>query len=363
MLINLDLYDYFLKCLGGILLFLLANRSLSAQIVNPSGDLEVAGHEMIWAQTLEGDHFNEFWNYHFYLNDRMTVHIVFSVVDFGNLKSPVSGVKVSVFDFEGKTYQLTREYSLDKLLQDRENFVFRPNPERELYFRGELPNELTLRIRTSKNDNLYDIELHLKNIARGVRLGNGLYQVNGEEIGIVTHIPYAEVSGYIAMNKIRKEVVGTAYMDHTFQDETTTKLMDSGYRFVYHQDAANWDLVYLMLPDNVANNQTIGYRFVNHDGDITSQSVNRIIQKVESKTFGKNIARILEVNICNGQSIRILRTEDHEKFSVFDELGWPARQAARRFLGGEVIDFRGEALLMEHGHKPKEGFYNFFLVD
>lgn len=358
-----DVYGNLLKGWVGILIFLAANRSLTAQVSNPTGNLETAGHELIWAQTLKGNHFNEFWNYHFYLNDGLTVHIVFSVVDFGNLKAPVSGVKVSVVNFEGETYQLTREYSLDKLQQDRENFTFRPNPERELYFRGELPDELTVRIRTSKNENLYDIELHLKNIANGFRLGNGIYHVYGENIGIITHIPYAEVTGFVAMNNASKEVFGTAYMDHTFQDETTTKLMDSGYRFVHHQDADNWDLMYLMLPNHSTNNQTIGYRIVNQEGEITSYSVNRILQRVESEAFGKDIARILEVDIGVKQSVRILRTDDHEKFSVFDELGWPARQAARRFLGGEVIDFRGEALLMEQGHKPKKGFYNFFLVD
>lgn len=358
-----DVYGNFLKSLPAILICLLVPQSLSAQISNPKGELEAVDNERIWAQTLRGNHFNEFWNYQFYLNDGMTVHIVFSAVGFGSLKSPVTGVKVSVFNFDNEIYQLSREYSLDKLQQDRENYVFRPNPERELYFRGELPNELTIRIRTSKNDNLYDIELHLSNIANGLQLGDGSYQVNGEEIGVVTHIPYAEVSGYVAMNEVRKNVSGTAYMDHTFQDETTTKLMDSGYRFVSHQDADNWDLIYFMLPDASTNNQTIGYRIVNQEGEITSYKVSRILQKVESEAFGKNIGRIVEVDIGGEQSIRILRTKDHEKFSIFDELGWPARQAARRFLGGEVIDFRGEALLMEQGHKPKKGYYNFFLVD
>lgn len=360
---KIDVYDNFLKVLIGFLIFAAVNSPLSAQVSNPKGNLEAVGQELIWAQTLKGNHFNEFWNYHFYLNDGLTVHIVFSAVDFGGLKAPVSGVKVSAVNFEGETYQLTREYSLDKLQQDRENFIFRPNPERELYFRGELPDELTVRIRTSKNENLYDIELHLKNIANGFRLGNGIYHVDGEEIGIITHIPYAEVTGYVAMNNVRKDVFGTAYMDHTFQDETTTKLMDSGYRFVSHQDPNNWDLIYLMLPNHSRYNQTIGYRIVNQEGSISSHPVNRILQKVESEAFGKDIARILEVDIGGEQSIRILRTEDHEKFSVLDELGWPARQAARRFLGGEVIDFRGEALLMEQGHKPKKGFYNFFIVD
>lgn len=360
---NFDVHRSQLKWLAALLILLCIGRPLSAQILNPDRDLEIAGQELIWAQTLKGKHFNEIWNYHFYLNDGLTVHIIFSVVDFGSLKSPVSGVKVSVVNFEGKTYQLTREYSLDKLLQDRENFVFRPNPERELYFRGDLSDELTVRIRTSKNGNLYDIELHLTNIAQSLKLGNGMYHVDGEDIGIITHIPYAEVSGYVAMNNNRAHVFGTAYMDHTFQNERTTKLMDSGYRFVHHQNADNWDLVYFMLPNNSSNNQTIGHRIVNHNGDISSQIVNRMIQKVESDAFGKDIARILEVDVDEGQPIRILRTEDHEKFSIFDELGWPARQVARSFLGGEVIEFRGEGLLMELSHKPKKGFYNYFLVD
>lgn len=353
----------FLRFLTGMLFFFLGHHSLNGQVSNPQGKLENIGHELIWTQTLKGKHFNEFWNYQFYLNDGLTVHIVFSAVDFGGLKPPVTGVKVSVFNLDENIYQLTREYSMDKLLQDRGNHLFRPNPERELYFKGKLPDEHMIRIGTSKDGNLYDIMLELNNIADGFRLGDGKYNVEGEEIGIITHIPYAEVTGYVAVNEVKKEVTGTAYMDHTYQNQTTSRLMDSGYRFVYHDDAKNWDLVYFMLPDNSNDGKTIGYRVVNDNGNTEHFGVNKILQRVDSNTFDRNFARIIEVDIGNGRSVRLLRTENHEKFSVFDELGWVARKAARTFLGGEVIDFRGEAAIMERGHKPKNGFYNFFLVD
>lgn len=360
---NVRAGNHLRKLLYGVILLFILNEALAAQISNPQENLQEIDPDLIWAQTLEGEHFNEFWTYQFYLDDGLTVYIRFSVVNFGGLKPPVTGVKLSVINFDDKIYQLTREYSLDKLVQNRKNFEFRPNPERELYFRGELPKDHMVRIRTSKNENFYDIEFHLENIAEGFQLGNGKYLVDGEEIGILTHIPYAEVSGYVAMNGVRKEVIGTAYMDHTFQNETTTRLMDSGYRFVSQEDAQNWDLLYFMLPDDAPHNQTIGYRVVNRDGVTESNSVKRIIQLVENETFGKKVGRIVAVDIGDDRSVRLLRTQDDEKFSIIDELGWVARQAARTFFGGEVIEFRGEAILMEPGYRPKEGFYNFFLVD
>src|SRR5690625_5333285 len=115
--------------------------SAHAQVSNPSGDLTTVQNEDIWAQTLKGNHFNEFWTYQFYLNNDLTVHITFSVANFGSLKSPVSGVQISVDRLNGEIYQLSREYDLDYLVQDRENFMFRNRRSEEHYLFRALPKK------------------------------------------------------------------------------------------------------------------------------------------------------------------------------------------------------------------------------
>jgi hypothetical protein len=346
-----------------LLLFLfLLNEQTYSQIANPNGSLSPLSPDDIWAQTLTGSHFNEFWTYHFYFEDDLKVHITFSAANFGSLKSPVSGVQISVDKLGGELYQLSREYSIEHLVQDKENYVFRNRIDRDLWFEGKLPDKQRIRINTSKDGIGYDIDINISNIAEGVKMGDGMYRINNEVVGIYTHIPYAEANGYVEVNGKRKNVKGTVYMDHTFQNQTTTRLVDSGYRFVHHQDENNWEILYLMLPEDSSGRKTIGYHLTNRDGKISIQGVNRIKQMTRRSLFGEDVARTLEIELENSGTLRLNRRVDTEKFSVLDELGRIARRAARTFLGGEVIHFRGEGVILETGERSKRGYYNFFIV-
>ncbi|MEX2640620.1 MAG: hypothetical protein WD266_08020 [Balneolales bacterium] len=332
------------------------------QTSNPDGDLKISEPEDIWVQTFEGSHYNEIWSYHFYLNDGMKVHITFSVANFGSFKSPVSGVRVSVYNLDDELHQVSREYPIDVLVQDKDNFIFRPKPDREVYFKGKLPEEHEVRVKTSKDGNNYDISLSLENIAEGYKWEQGQFMVGNEKIGIITHIPYAEVKGHVSVNNNTEKVTGTAYMDHTFQNQTTTRLLHSGYRFVYHEDAENWDLLYFLYPSS-RDSRAIGYRLVNRDNNIRLYGAKDIKEMTRSRAFGNTIAQDIELELENSNTIRLSRSKDEERFSVLGELGWIQRRAARAFLGGEVLDFRGEAVLTEPGSTPKTGHYNFFQVD
>ncbi len=344
-----------------LFLFLVNERGIS-QVANPNGSLNSLSNNDIWAQTLTGSHFNEFWTYHFYFENDLKVHITFSVANFGSLKSPVSGVQISVDKLDGELYQLSREYSIEHLVQDKEKHLFQNRIDRELFFQGKLPKEQRVRINTSKDGIEYDIDLNISNIAEGVKMGNGKYQIGNEEVGIFTHIPYAEANGYVKVNGKRKNVKGTVYMDHTFQNQTTTRLVDSGYRFIHHQDENNWEILFMMLPEDSADRKTIGYHLTNRNGEIKIQGVNRIREMSKRNLFGENVARTLEIELENSTTIRMNRRVDTEKFSVLGELGRIARRAARTFLGGEVIHFRGEGTIFETGERSKRGYYNYFIV-
>lgn len=351
-----------------ILVFLLiipfwgVNLSI-AQIHNPEGNLTPVPDDLIWAQTLSGSHFNEFWNYQFYFDNGMKVHIIFSAANFGSLKDPVSGVRFSIYQPDGKTYHISREYSIDLLIQDKEQFMFRPRLERELYFVGKLPHEHRIVINTSKDGTPYHMEFDFSNIVRGYKWGDGIFTIRNEKIGMVTHIPYAEVRGFVSVDGNRTNVRGTAYMDHTFQNQTTTRLMNSGYRFVNHMDRENWDVLYFLLPADNRQKRTIGYRLKSENGQVSVKGVHSIRETHNSDAFGKNIPRILEADLDDGTSIRLSRSDDQERFSILSELNWIARRAAKSFLGGEVIDFRGDATLQEPSNRPKQGHYNFFFVE
>ncbi|MDZ7757040.1 lipocalin-like domain-containing protein [Rhodohalobacter sp.] len=355
---------YSFKLSALILAFILWFPSTgTSQISNPDTELNTIESGMILAQTLEGSHFNEFWNYQFYFNNGMKVHITFSAANFGSLKDPVTGVRISVFNHDDELYQVSREYPLSRLVQDEEKSLFKLRDDRDVYFEGKLPERHRVVVKTSKDGVEYDIDLQLNNIQKGFKLGNGMYQIGGEQVGIVTHIPYAEASGHVTINGNRERVNGTAYMDHTWQNQTTTRLMHSGYRVIVHNSSNNWDLLYVMLPNESSNNETIGHRVYNSDGKLHTASVENIEVVASQSAFGSKIPRIIDMKLSDESAIRISRSEDDERFAVLGELSWIARRAARTFLGGEVIDYRGEATLMETGIRPKHGEYNFFFVD
>lgn len=342
---------------------LLAYSPLSAQFTNPEGDLNPVSDDDIWAKTLEGNHYNEMWNYQFYLNDGITVHVAFSVANFGSFKAPVSGLQMSIQNLDGQLYQVSREYPIDQLIQDRENNMFKLHPNRTISFQGNLPEEHRVSIEFTKHDVYYKVELEFSNIQRGFKWGDGTFHIEDQDVGIITHIPYAEVEGTVAVNDVEKNVHGTAYMDHTYHDRAATDIMDSGYRFVHQEDSKNWDLLYFLLPKDTSNNSTVGYRLRNADGSISVNGIEKISRMNSSETFGVDVARVMDMNMEDDTEIRLSRTDDFEKFSILSELGWLAKKAAKSFLGGEVISLRGEAILMEQANRPKRGYYNFYVVD
>lgn len=334
-----------------------------SQVYNPIGALQETSDDDIWAQTLTGSHFNEFWNYQFYLNEGITVHITFSVADFGTLKSAVSGLQVSVHNLNGQLYQLSREYDIEHLIQDREKHIFRNRVDREIFFEGKLPLNHRVRVQTTKDGIAYDIDLRLSKIQNGFKWGDGKYQIGSDGVGIVTHIPYSHANGYVEVNGVRKSVYGTAYMDHTFQNRTTTQLMNSGYRYVYHNSPQEWEIIYFMLPNKSKDKKTIGHRVQNSNGKLRLYGIDQILDVDMSQIFNEDVAQVIEIRFSDGQSSQILRTVNHEKFSVLSELGRLARSLARRFLGGEVIHFRGEAALLEPAKRRKDGYYNYFIIE
>ncbi len=346
-----------------LLLFSAASYQLAqGQIVNPTGDVEQLSADDLWAQTLDGRYFNEFWTYQIYLNDGLKLHIVFQAANFGRMKSPVSGVRVTVNNLEGQLYQVQREYPIERLVQDRETWTFQLHPEREVWFKGKLPDEHQVRIYTSKDGNTYDIDLKFEQIQPGVRWGDGIYRIGSEEIGILTHIPYAKVSGTVAVNEKRMEVRGTGYMDHTYQDQMTSRMMSGGYRFIHHQDTDTWDLYFLLYPDESRDGEVIGHHLSRNSRSISINGIERISESDRRSLFGESVPSTVRLHMENGEQQRFERVEDEEKFSLLRELGSFSRRIARSFLGGEVIDFRGEGTIYKQNENSLPVEYNLFKV-
>ena len=69
----------------------------------------------IWPKTMGSVNYNEYWNYQMYFDNGMSLYIIFSVSDFGRLKSAVSGIRVSMYGLDENTYHITLVILLQNL--------------------------------------------------------------------------------------------------------------------------------------------------------------------------------------------------------------------------------------------------------
>lgn len=317
---------------------------------------------LVMPQSLGQKGYNEFWNYHFYLDQDIRLHVTFSMVDFGSLKAPVSGIRISVQNFDGRTWQVSREYPIERLTLDQNRYRVRLHPERNFYFEGKLPEAHRLAIDFTKDGISYNIHLEFSDIQPGMMWGDGHYGVRDGGLTIVTHIPYARVSGHIQINEKKLNVSGTAYMDHTWQFESSVRMIHSAYKFIHHGSADNWEILYFILPQARGEHQTVGHRISNHNGSIRHYGINRIVTHQAERVDGKSVFNRMVIGAAGGGQLELRRTENREIHPTFGELSWIARRGIRSLLGGEVIDYRGRGVLIEDGVRYP-GEYNFILID
>lgn len=315
-----------------------------------------------WPKTVSGSTFNELWTYQFFLEDDIEITIVYSVSGFGALKSPVSGARLSVVGLTDKTYQVMREYPIERLVLDGDTYTIRLHQNREFYFGGKLPERHFVTFATTKDDIRYDIRLEFSDIQQGFTTPDGTFTIDGHRIGLITHIPYAKVRGTVSVNGNQRTVSGTAVMDHTFQNQIATKFLKDGFRYVYHQDAKNWELGHYVSTNQRNDRDVGGFTLRQVNGETQLTEVSRINRSAFQSISGYSVPRNLRIENRDGTINTLTRVRDTEKFPLFQELGRIARRAARTFMGGEIVEFRGSAELS----KTKEtvgAHYYFFVID
>ncbi len=332
------------------------------RVEHPEGELQPTSADDIWPQTMSGSNYNEFWTYHFYLENELEITLIFSIANFGSLKSPVSGARASILGFGGDDYQVLREYPLDRLVTDKDRYQMKLRRDRDIWIEGKLPDKHSVHFVTTKDGVSYDIRLEMKNIQQGYKWGNGIFSVDGSRVGIVTHIPYADVSGTVKINDREKKVSGSAYMDHIFQDKITTRLFSDGFRFVYHNGPDNWEAGHFLGRDRRDERNIIGYTLVRNNNNTSLKKPRRLIRSDSERVFGHDLPKKLEIEFTDGSKRSVERVRDRERFEMLQELGRLARRVARGYLRGEVIEFRGEARFVNNSSDVPVR-YNYFIVD
>lgn len=326
-------------------------------------DLIRLNSDDIWPKTLNGTHYNELWNYQFYFDNGMSLYVIFSVTNFGKLKSAVSGVRVSIYGLDGQEYHLSREYPIQDLLLDKTKHAISLNSESfNVWFGGKLPQTHQVFINTSKNDVRFTIDLSFRDIVPGYRLGDGIFKTEEGSLGMATHIPFARVVGKVGIDNQVKEVRGVGYMDHSWQFQTATKVFRSGYRFVHLDDTQNWDVIHFVEPQK-ANQSPLGYRLTSKRGRVNVFSIVRADLNTRDGRKNQRLPQSFTAQQANKVNFRLQSRGNPDIRSVFSDVGWVGRQVLRAVAGGEIFDYRGQGNLIDPDGTTKAGYYSFFVID
>jgi hypothetical protein len=338
------------------------NPSKAIDIQVPSGKLRQTTDDDFLPHKPDGNFYNEFWSYFIKLDNGTQLLIEYSIGYFGNLKDPVTGAQMAIANFKGEDYVVRREYPIDLKSFDPETYYFRLHPERDIWFKGKLPEKHEIFFRTHKDDILYDVKLKFTDIEPGLSWGDGEFVLDGKDrVGMFIHIPSARVEGHIAMNGDSTQVQGVAYMDHTYQTRLATDLISKGYRFII--DDPNKGIAkagHVLEAQKKSTIQPIGYcitrvgteswrllrpSIINAEGSI----------KVDKTKIDDNVT----INFANGPNQVMKQDKQYLSYSLLSELGGLKKFLAKKYLGGELFKILGTART-EDG---REVDYNYFVVD
>ncbi len=333
---------------------LAASVPVDERVAVPEGGVRSVTADDLRPHPVEGSAYNEVWSYTFLLNDGMQAAMSISRAYLGSLMSPISGAEFSIAGFEGQTYRAAKQYAAEDL-------AFTPGTSRlqvhpDIYFEGALPQRHRVHFGAGKNGVTYAVDLAFSDIAPGLTWGDGVFHLGSEQIGMFIHIPYARVTGTVTINGVTKQVSGTAYMDHTFQSNFATKLVRSAYRYVQHN--GDMEVGYFIAPASRYQDRIIGLAAVRKNGRFELRKPEMLQVVSTRRSLGLDVPNQLAVSYAGGGQTIINRERDQQTFSALEELGSIQKAIVKRFIGGEVVVFRGRGTT----NQGKRVVYDYFLV-
>lgn len=328
---------------GAIALFLLSRGALAAsspldeRVEVPTGEARATTADDLRPHRSVGSAYNEVWSYTFLLNDGMQATMSVSKADLGSIMAPVSGAEFSISGFDGKTYRAAKQYGAEDLEYSPSANRLQVHPD--IFFEGALPQRHRVYFKAGKNGVEYEVDLHFSDIEPGLTWGDGVFRLGSERVGMFIHIPYARVRGTVTIDGVRKEVHGSAYMDHTFQSNYATKLVRGAYRYVQH--SGEMEVGYFLAPAAHYEDRIIGLAAVRQRGRFRLRKP-QSLQVVSTRPgLGVEVPKQLAVRYDNGGQTILNRERDQQTFSALEELGGIQRAVVKRYIGGEAVVFRG----------------------
>lgn len=354
---NFDSFHYLLMKISGLklLLFLVFIPAfLQAQngVEFPENQLQNTDSEDFLAKNLPSRYYNELWTYHVKLENGVQIVNTFSINDFGSFKDRVTGVKLMVSWTDGNTYVVNKQYDPSDLINEADSTYLRLRHDRPYWAKGNFNGEHTINFQNTKDGVQYDVNLTFYDISKGKKMGDGVYKFEGNEIGMQLLMPHAKVRGYVAINGDTLQARGVGYMDHIYQNNLSTELIDRSYR-VKTGDAENGMFMHFITLKKNGMESPIGYGVGYRDGSpymITPAS----IEKLSSED---NLDSEVIIQSHQTETINVDVQKHFNTYSLLNELGRIQRFFAKRVTGGELLEMNGTVVINE-----EEPGYFYYMV-
>tara|TARA_R110002126_G_scaffold19675_3_gene73833 strand:+ start:6729 stop:7784 length:1056 start_codon:yes stop_codon:yes gene_type:complete len=327
-------------------------------LTKPKGCIRNLEPEEIKQHEKSGGYYNEFWNYHIALDNGSEIYLNYSISHFGGVRDAVTGARLSLLNWYGKNYKAAREYDLDKLVFDEETYRFFLNPERGIWYEGKLPDRHKVHYKTNKNGIQFDINLDFKDIEPGFTWGSGLFKMGENDLaGMYTQIPSSKIEGFIALDYDTVYVSGTATMTQIHQTNVGTRLFEKSFRYIKRTNNGYLGGYFLIPKDS--KTEIVGYAYEKKNGSVILKKPISIKYLETKKYKEEKISSRIEICYINTACDIIEVTAISEKITMLDELGGLKKIFAKRFLGGDIIELRGSAML----NKNQPVYYSLTILD
>lgn len=333
----------------------LASIAGAESIKVPTGELRNSTLADLKPHPSGSNTYNELWTYHLFLDGNIQAYLNFSRVNLGAFKSPVCGADLTVLGLKGRNWSVAREY-------EKSNFQFidsssRLEVHKNIWFEGKLPDRHRLYFSSRKKEVDYLVDLEFSETVPGKVWGDGMFKVGSQTVGIFMHIPRAKVKGRIAINKDTLQVTGMAYMDHTFQTDLAPALVGAGYRFIAQDGSL--EVGYFLDPLSRYGRTPIGYGLRFREGAAALLKPTSMAVHSAGRAMGVKVATRLEITFQDGTKAVLDRKQDRFQQSYLHEFSGLTKMAIKRYMGGEVLGFKGMGTL--NATQPMA--YNYFVVD
>lgn len=300
--------------------------------------------------------FNERWSYVVLLDGGTQLVINFGTARLSGLREPTVGADLSVLGFEGRDYFVAREYPVASRFRWNAGAA-RLEAHPTIYFEGAPPQRHRVHFATEKDGVDYEVSLTFADMAAGMTWGDGAFRLGSETITMAILVPRARVSGTVRINDTERRVRGTAYMDRTTQTTYAPRLTRSAVRLVRHT-GNGFEVGYYILPASRYDDRVVGFG-VRQSGGRAALLQPASAEVINTRrALGLDVPGQMRVAFADGTETIFNRRRDRQAFGAFDELGRVERFAARRFIGGEPVHFRGMGTI----HAGESSFYDLLMI-